>query len=109
MENLPERYHVLLLNGWSVTFGASENATDGELSQRLMYIGTLYHEPTKTFYQPWQIRLEAFDMRSGERGYRAAKIFPIQGNWDDDRIAEPVPYSAKEIPQYIEAARLKET
>jgi hypothetical protein len=109
MENLPERYNVLLHNGWSVTFGASENPIDGESSQRLMYISMQFDEPSNTYYQPWQVRLEAFDMRSGEKGYRAAKVFPIQGNWYDDRIAAPVPYCAKEIPQHIEAARLKET
>jgi hypothetical protein len=109
MENLPERISVQLLNGWSVIFGASENAMDGELTQRLLYISYQYHEPTKTYLQPWQVRLEAIDMRAGERGERSAKIFPIQGNWDDERIAEPVPYCAREIPKYIEAARLKET
>jgi hypothetical protein len=85
MENLPDRIRVQLLNGWSVCFGASENAKDGELTERLLYITSHLHEPTNSYMQPWQVRLESIQMRSGEKGERSAKIFPAQGNWDDER------------------------
>jgi hypothetical protein len=109
METMPDQVSVQLLNGWNVSFGTSENAKDGELTQRMLYITYQYHEPTKMYMQPWQIRLEATPMRVGERGRRSANYLIPKGSWDEERQITPIPHCAKEIPTYYEALRGKET
>jgi hypothetical protein len=58
---------------------------------------------------PWQIRLEGLFMRSGEQGQRVARFCALGNGWDDERQLPPVPYCAKCIPTYYDAARGKET
>jgi hypothetical protein len=48
-ENMPDQVIVQLPNDWSVSFGTSDNAKDGELTQRMLYITYQYHEPTRMY------------------------------------------------------------
>jgi hypothetical protein len=100
---------VQLIGGWEVSFGTNDNAKDGELTQRLLYITYQYHEPTKMYINPWQIRLESLFMRTGEQGQRAARCCALGNGWDDERQRPPIPYCAKEIPTHYDATRGKET
>jgi hypothetical protein len=110
MVNMPEQVQVQLLGGWEVSFGTNDNAKDGELTQRMLYITYHSHEPTKMYINPWQIRLEGLMMRTGEQGQRAARHCLVQGNgWDDERQLPPLPCCAKEIPTHSDATRSKET
>jgi hypothetical protein len=109
IENAPEQVHVQLIGGWEVRFGADINAKDGQLTQRMMYITYQYHELTKMYINPWQIRLEALPMRSGEAGNRSARYCLLGNGWDDERCVPTPPLCAKEIPTCYDAARPKET
>jgi hypothetical protein len=109
MVNMPDQVQVQLIGGWEVSFGTNDNAKDGELTQRLLYITYQYHEPTKMYLNPWQIRLEGLFMRTGEQGQRAARYCALGNGWDDERQLPQIPYCAKEIPTHYDATRGKET
>jgi hypothetical protein len=84
--------------------------TDEELRpHQFSGVSSQLDAPSNTYILPWQIRLQASQMRPDETGSTSAKVFPITGNWNDDRQIGLVPFCAKQIPQYIESARLKET
>jgi hypothetical protein len=109
IDDMPDQVQVQLIRGWNVSFGADDNAKDGELTQRLLYITYQQHEITKMFFNPWQIRLEGMFMRAGEKGQRVAGFCALGNGWDDERQLPPVPYCAKSIPTHYDAARGKET
>jgi hypothetical protein len=58
---------------------------------------------------PWNVRLEGLHLRTDELGARAAKVCSVAGTWDNNRHVGAIPLCAKQIPNDIEAARLKET
>jgi hypothetical protein len=109
IDTMPDQVQVQLIGGWNVCFGANDNAKDGELTQRMLYITYQIHEITKMYMQPWQIRLEGLFMRAGEKGQRVAGFCAIGNGGDDERQLPAVPYCAKNIPTHYDAARGKET
>jgi hypothetical protein len=109
MDSMPDQVQVQLIGGWNVSFGASDNAKDGELSQWLLYITYQLHEITKMYISPWQIRREGLFMRAGEKDQRVAAYCALGNGWDDERQLPPVPFCAKRIPTHYDAARGEET
>jgi hypothetical protein len=109
MVNLPEQVCVSLPLDWTLSFGTSASPRDGELTERMHYI-TAQLDLTSTCYQfPWHVKLERRQLRTGEEGLSAAALYKAEGTWNDDRVCEPPPLCAKEIPTYVDSTRLKET
>jgi hypothetical protein len=103
MVNLPSRFRVELIDGWSITFGTSVIPSYGELTTRLMYITSQWNESAKQYQLPWQVRLVAQPWRIGETGEVSAQACPVSGTWDDEHTTPKIPLCATLPPTLIEA------
>jgi hypothetical protein len=95
VSNFPAQFKIGLIDNWAIVFGAVENLTNRDLTQKLVYITAPWDVTAQGYHSPWNLALPAL-------------AAPADDQWQGNQVYFNPPLCAAMSPTFTETTRYKE-